>query len=103
VVSVRSEIYDERRALFSVHGEVSQENEMVRSCNTDEKMRNAYEIFVGNPEVKIPLRMSRHRWGANNGMDLREIRWKVVDWINLAQDRDQWRALVNKVTNLWAP
>jgi Mlc titration factor MtfA (ptsG expression regulator) len=43
------------------------------------------------------------RHDANNKMDLREIEWDGVDWIDLAQDRDQWRALVNTAMNLWVP
>jgi hypothetical protein len=44
-----------------------------------------------------------HRWVNNIKMDLREIGWDGMDWIDLAQDRDQWRALVNTVMNLWVP
>jgi hypothetical protein len=57
--------------------------------------RNAYRILVG----KRPLGRPRHRW-ENIRMDLREIGWGGMDWIDLAQDRDQWRALVNTVMNL---
>jgi hypothetical protein len=66
-------------------------------------MRNAYKILVGKPEGRIPLGRSRHRWENNIRMDLREIRWEGVDWIHLAQDRDQWRAVVNTVMNLQVP
>jgi hypothetical protein len=65
--------------------------------------RNAYRISVGKPEGKRPLRRPRRRWVDNNETDLREIRWDGVDWIELAQDRDQWRALVNTVMNLRVP
>jgi hypothetical protein len=58
---------------------------------------------VGKPEGKRPLRRPRHRWVESIKMDLREIRWDVMDWIDLAQDRDQWRALVNTVINIWVP
>jgi hypothetical protein len=56
--------------------------------------------LVGKPEGKRPLGRSRHRWEDNIRMDLREIGWSGMDWIDLAQDRDQWRALVNAVMNL---
>jgi hypothetical protein len=59
------------------------------------------EYTVGNPEGKRPLRRPRLRWDDNIKLDLREIGWGVMDWIDLAQDRDQWRALVNTLMNLW--
>jgi hypothetical protein len=62
--------------------------------------RNAYRILVGKPEGKRPLGRTRRRWVDNFKMDLREIGWFGVDWIDLGQDRDQWRALVNTVMNL---
>jgi hypothetical protein len=71
--------------------------------------RNAYRIMVGKPEGKRPLGRPRRRWGDNIKMDLGKIRWDGVDWIELAQDRDQWRAFVNMlmnlitVMNLWVP
>jgi hypothetical protein len=65
--------------------------------------RNAYGILVGNPEEKRPLGRPRRRWVNNTKMNLREIGWDGMDWIDLAQDRDQWRALMNAVMNLWVP
>jgi hypothetical protein len=65
--------------------------------------RNAYRILVGKPEGKIPLGRPRCGWEDNIRMDLREIGWGGMDWIELAQDRDQWRALVNTVMNLRVP
>jgi hypothetical protein len=62
--------------------------------------RNACKILVGKPEGKRPLRRPRRRWEDNIRMDLRNIGWGDMDWIDLAQDRDQWRALVNTVMNL---
>jgi hypothetical protein len=55
---------------------------------------------MGKPEGKRPLGRPRRRWLANIKMDLREIGWYGMDWIDLAQDRDQWRALVNTAMNL---
>jgi hypothetical protein len=57
--------------------------------------RNAYRILVGKPEGKRPLGRPRRRWVDNVKIDLRETGWDGVDWIGLAQDRNQWRALVN--------
>jgi hypothetical protein len=65
--------------------------------------RNAYRILVGKPEGKRPLGRPRRRWDDNIRMDLREIGWGGMDWIDLAQNRDQWRALVNTVMNLRVP
>jgi hypothetical protein len=65
--------------------------------------RNAYRILVGKPERKRPLGRPRCRWVDNIKVDLREIRWDGMDWNDLAQDRNQWRALVNTVMNLRIP
>jgi hypothetical protein len=64
------------------------------------KVRGAYIILVGRPEGRRPLVRPRRRWEDNIKMDLREIGFGYVDWINVAQDRDWWRALVNTVMNL---
>jgi hypothetical protein len=61
--------------------------------------RNAYRILVGKPEGKRPLGRPRRRWVDNIKMDLREIGWDGMDWIDLAEDRDQWRVLVYTVIN----
>jgi hypothetical protein len=65
--------------------------------------RNAYRILVGKPEGKRPLGRQRCRWVDNIKMDLRELVWEGVDWIDMALDRDQWKALVNTVLNLRVP
>jgi hypothetical protein len=62
--------------------------------------RNAYRILVGKLEGKRPLGRPRRRWEDNIRMDRREIGLGGMDWIDLVQDRDQWRALVNTVINL---
>jgi hypothetical protein len=62
-----------------------------------------YRILVGKPEGKRPLGRPRRRWVDNIKMDLREIGCDGVNWIDMAQDRDQWRALVNTVLNLRVP
>jgi hypothetical protein len=51
--------------------------------------RNAHRILVGKPEGNRPLGRPRRRWVANSKIDLREIGWDGVDWVDLAQDRDQ--------------
>jgi hypothetical protein len=58
---------------------------------------------VGKPEGNRPLGRPRRRCEDNIRMDLREIGWGSMDWIDLAQSRDQWGALMNTVLNLWVP
>jgi hypothetical protein len=65
--------------------------------------RNAYKILVGNSGGKRTLGRPRHWWVENIKMHLREIGWGGMDWIDLAQDRDQWRALVIAVMHHWVP
>jgi hypothetical protein len=65
--------------------------------------RNAYRILMRKPGGKRPLGRPSRRWVDNIKMDLREIGWDGVDRIDLAQDRDQWRALLNTVMNLRVP
>jgi hypothetical protein len=66
------------------------------------EMRNAYKILVSKPEGNRSHGKPRCRWEDNSRMYIREIGWEGVDWIHLAQERDQWRYLVNTVTYLWA-
>jgi hypothetical protein len=58
---------------------------------------------VGKPEKKRPLGRHRHRWEDNIMMDLQEMGGAVMDWIELAQDRDRWRVFVNAEVNLQVP
>jgi hypothetical protein len=64
--------------------------------------RGAYRILVGRPEGRRPLGRPRHRWEDNIKMDLQEVGWGM-DWIDKAQVRDVWRAVVNAVMNLRVP
>jgi len=65
--------------------------------------RGMYRVLVGKPEGKRPLGRPRHRWEDNVKMDLQEVGCGSMDWINVAQDRDRWQALVNVVMNLQVP
>jgi len=65
--------------------------------------RGLYRVLLGKPEGKRPLGIPRHRWEENIKVDLQEVGCGCVDWIELAQDRDKWRALINAVINLRAP
>ena len=64
--------------------------------------RSAYSVLVGKPEGKSPLGRPRHRWENNINMDLQKVGWGM-DWIDLAQHRIRWWALVNAVMNLRVP
>jgi hypothetical protein len=67
------------------------------------KKRNAHRILVRKPDGKRPLGRPRRRWVDNIKMDLSEIGWDGMDWIDLAEDMGQWRALVNTVMKLRVP
>jgi hypothetical protein len=71
--------------------------------STNGEKRNAYRLLVGNPEGKRPLGRPGRGWVDNIKMDLGKVGWGDVDWIDLAQDRNRWRALVNSVLNLRVP
>jgi hypothetical protein len=61
--------------------------------------RGVYRVLVGKPEGRTPLGRPRHRWEDNIRIDLRKVGCGFVDWMELAQDRDRWRALVSAVMN----
>ena len=65
--------------------------------------RGVYRVLLGKPKRKRPLGRTRHRWKDNIKMDLQEVGCGGVDWIELAEDRDRWRALVNAVMILPVP
>ena len=65
--------------------------------------RGVYGVLVGKPEGKRPLGRPRHRWEDNIKMYLQEVQCGGMDWIELAQDRDRWQALLNAVMNLQVP
>jgi len=82
--------------------------EISGACSAYGESRGIYRVLVGKPKGKSsfmfphqkPLRRARHRWEDNIKLDLQEVGCGGVDWIELAQDRDRWRALVNVVKNL---
>jgi len=65
--------------------------------------RGVYRVSVGKPEGKKPLGRPRHRWKDNIKMNFQEVGCGSMDWIELAQDRDRWQAVVNAVMNLRIP
>ena len=68
-----------------------------------EEGRSAFRILTGKPTGKRPLGRPRHRWEGNIRMDLEEIGVNAGNWVDSAQDRNYWRALVNATLNLWVP
>jgi hypothetical protein len=76
---------------------------MGRACSTKGEGRNAYRVLVVKLEGKRQLGKFRHRREDNIKTALREIGWNDMDWINVAQDRDQWRAFVNRIMDLRVP
>jgi len=70
------------------------------ACSTYEGEEKLYRVLLGKPEGKRPLGRPRRRWEGNVKMGLQEVRCGVVDWIELAQDRDRWREVVNAVLKL---
>jgi hypothetical protein len=68
-----------------------------------EEWRGVYRVLVGKPKGKRPLGRHRRRWENNINMDLQEVGCGGMDWIELAQDRDRWQALVSAVRNLRVP
>jgi hypothetical protein len=65
--------------------------------------RGVYSVLVGKPEGKRPLGRPRHRWEDNIKMDLMEVGCGGLDWIEIDEDRDRWRDLVNEVMNFRVP
>ena len=70
------------------------------ACRTCGERSGVYRVLVGKPEGKRPLGRPRLRWEVNIKMEFQEVRCEGMDWIDLAQDRDRWRALVNALMNL---
>jgi hypothetical protein len=79
-----------------------EKNEMGGPCSMYDERRGAYRVLVVKPGGKRPLGRLRHRW-ENIKLDLQEVGWEGVDWIDLTQDSDMWQALVNEVMNFRVP
>ena len=73
------------------------------ACSTYVGEGRCIQVLVGKPEGKRPLGRLMRRWEENNKMDLQDVGHEDMDWIELVQDRDRWRVLVNAVMNLRVP
>ena len=99
--------HDELNDLYSSHNIVQViKSRIMRWAGNVARMgegRSVYSVLVGKPEGKRPLGRARCGWEDSINMDLQEVGCEGMDWIELAKDRDRWRALVNVVMNLWVP
>jgi hypothetical protein len=84
-------------------GDQIEKKKMGWACSTYEESRYVYKILVGNPEGKRLFGKHWRRWKDNINMDLQEVESEGMDWIELTQDMERWRALVNAVMNLRVP
>jgi len=73
------------------------------ACSAYGERRGVYRVLVEKLEGKIPLGIPRRRWEGNNKMDLQELECGGMDWFELAQDRERWRAILNAVMKLRFP
>jgi hypothetical protein len=87
----------------SCSGDKIEKNEMGGACSAYGGEERRIQGLVGKPEGKRPLGRSRGRWEDNIRMDLQEVGCGGLDWLELAQDRDRWRAFVNAVMILRVP
>ena len=91
----------QERKTESEHAEICEKFEVSRARMG--QGRGVHRVLVGRPEGKRQLGRPRRRWGDNIKMDLQEVGGGCEDWMELAQDRDRWRALVSTVMNLRVP
>jgi hypothetical protein len=76
---------------------------MDRICSMYGARRDAYRALVGKHEGRRPLERPWRRWENNINMELREVEWASIDWSDVTQSRERWRAVVNAVVNLRVP
>jgi hypothetical protein len=98
---MRSLMLSTPRQYYS--GDKIEKNEMGWSCSTYLGEERFIQGFGGEASGKEPLGRPRRRWDVNIKMDLKEVRWSGMDWFDVAQYRNRWRALVNAVMNLCVP
>jgi hypothetical protein len=84
-------------------GDEFKKNEVGKACGTYWKKKVAYRVLVGKPEGKRPLARPRGRWLDNTKMYFKEVGWRGVDWIVLAQGVNRWQAVLSAVMNFRFP
>ena len=88
--------------IFIFYGKI-EKNEMGGACGAYGQGRGVYSFLMGKPEGKRPFGRPRRRWEDNINMDLQEVGRSCGDWMELAQDRDMWQALMSTVLNFRVP
>jgi hypothetical protein len=91
------------RLIKCCSGDQIEKNEMGRACSIYEGRGEVIQVLVGKPDGKRPLERPRRRWEDTIMMDLQKVGCEGVDWTELAQVRNRWRAFLNAVMNLWVP
>ena len=99
---IASDIVKGKGKLHCACGKI-ETNEMGRACGAYGEDRSVHRVLVGKPEGKRPLGRLRRRWENNIKVDLQEVGGVRGDWMELAQDRDRWRALVGTVRDFRLP
>jgi hypothetical protein len=84
-------------------GDQIEKNEMSGACSMYGGRTGVYRVLMGKPEEKISIGRTRPRWEDNIKMDLQEVGCGAIDWIDVPQGRNRWRARVNAVINFWVP
>jgi hypothetical protein len=97
------EDYVTRNLMICTHHQKSRRMRWAGHVTRMGKGRGAYRVLVGRPEGRRPLGRPRRRWEDDIKMYLGEVGWGALEWIDLAQDTDRWRTLVNAVMNLRVP
>jgi hypothetical protein len=100
---VHNEEFNDLYSSPNIFRVIKIENKMGGACSAYGWRRGVYRVLVGKPEGKRPLVRPRRRWEDNIMMDLQELVCGSMDWIDLAQDKDRWRTVVNVVMSLRVP
>ena len=98
-----NDLYCSPHIVRVIKSRIRFERHVARMGERERERKCVYRVLVGRPDGKRPLGRPRRRWEDNIKMDLQEVVCGGMEWIDPAQDRDRWRALVNAVMNLRGP